>query len=170
MDDLRRIWLRRDRIMNRSHLLRANCGLRASVFREGLCLDGRVGPSNLRVHLEIDHRCRYRWWGRAAILRGQECERRSEVWAKVIGSNIGPLWGGGLRLNSCFDEDDYLCVCRTRVKFFRKTLPRSRGYQALSRYVRYTSILGHYQEMVVVRGRGGCKRMARTAASFRRLR
>ena len=62
--------------------------------------------------------------------------------------------GGDLRQNSCFDEDGCLCV-QDACRVFRKTLPRSRGNQALSRYVRYTSILDHCQEMVVVRGKGG---------------
>ena len=73
MDDLRGVRLGGDGIVDRSHLLRADSGLGACVLWESLCLDGRVGPTNLGVHLEVDHRCRYRWWGRAAILRGQEC-------------------------------------------------------------------------------------------------
>ena len=79
--------------MDRGHLLRADRGLGAGVFWESLCLDGRVGPTDLRVHLKVDHRCRYRWWERAAVLRGQECKRRNEVRSEVIGTSIGPRGG-----------------------------------------------------------------------------
>ena len=116
--------------MDRGHLLRADCSLSASVFWEGLCLDGRVCPSNLGVHLEVDHRCRYRWWGRAAILRGQECERRSKVWAKVIGSNIGPL--GGTFVRTHVSMRTVVCVCRTRVECSGR---RFRGREETRRYL-----------------------------------
>ena len=73
MDDLRGVGLRGDGMTDSSHFLRVYGGLRPRVFWQGLCLNGGVGPSNLGVHLEIDHRRGYRWWGRAAILHGQEC-------------------------------------------------------------------------------------------------
>ena len=93
MDDLRRVWLGGDGIVDRSHLLRADCGLGASVFWESLCLDGGVGPSNLRVHLEIDHRCRYRWWGAPPSSAGRSASAGMKCGPKLLVPALGP--GGG---------------------------------------------------------------------------
>ena len=130
VDDLRRVWLRRDGVADRSHLLRADCGLGASVFWESLCLDGGAGPTNLRVHLEIDHRCRYRWWGRAAVLCGQECKRRDEVWSKVIGTRIGSRRGTFVGTHVSMRTGVYVCAERL-VRCTR----RFRGREDTRRYL-----------------------------------
>ena len=81
---LRGVRLGWDRVTDRRKLLGVYRGLGAGVFRERLCLNGGISPSNLRVHLEVDHRSGNRWWWRAAILRGQEFERRRELWSEVV--------------------------------------------------------------------------------------
>ena len=139
--------------MDCSHLLRTNSGLGACVLREGVCLDGGVGPSDLSVHLKVYHRCGNRWGGRAAFLHGQECKRRDKVRSKDIGTIIGPRRGTFVGTHVSMRTVECVYGASSKV---HKMLPRSRGYQALSRCERYTSILDHYQEMVVVRGKGGC--------------
>ena len=113
MDDLRRVWLGGDGIVDCSHLLRTYSGLGTCVFWESLCLDGRVGPSDLGVHLKVYHRCRDRWGGRAAVLQGQECKRRDEVWSKVVGTSIGPR--GGTFVGTHVSMRTGKCVCTERV-------------------------------------------------------
>ena len=54
------------------------------MLGERLRLDGGISPSNLRVHLEVDHRSGNWWQGRAAILRGQEFKRRRKLWSEVM--------------------------------------------------------------------------------------
>ena len=116
--------------MDRGHLLRADRGLGAGMFRESLCLDGRVGPSDLGVHLKVDHRCGYRWWGRSAILRRQECKRRSKVWSKVIGTTVGPR--GGTFVRTHVSVRTGVCVCVERVV---RCTRRFRGREDTRRYL-----------------------------------
>ena len=130
MDDLRGVWLGGDGIVDRGHLLRADRGLGAGVFWESLCLDGRVSPSDLGIHLEVDHCCGDRWWGRAAILRGQECKRRGKVWSKIIGTNIGPQRGTFVRTHVSVRTG--VCVCPERVV---RGTRRFRGREDTRRYL-----------------------------------
>ena len=83
------------------------------MFWEGLCLDRGVGPSNLGVHLEVNHRGWNWWWGHAAILHGQECKRHGEVGTKVIGTSIGTQWGSFVRTHVTVS----LSVCVRRAEF-----------------------------------------------------
>ena len=131
MKDLGGVGLRGAGMAYSCHFLGVYCGLGSSMLWEGLCLDGGVGPTNFGVHLEVDHRSRDWWWGRAAVLHGQECECHCKVRSKVICTMIVTWRGSFVRTHVTVSSK--LCVRKAR-SVVCKVFPRSRGNPVCSIY------------------------------------